>query len=186
MDGLNDIAVVHKEDNELWILRNHGGFVFSNIGIYPTYDNPHSTEIADLNGDCVPEVITSHVGGPWVYIYENNGAGIMVDTKVLASANGPAHIISADVNMDGVLDLITANTNNGSTTVHISEVDQVGCSVCYGDIDGSGSVDVIDLIEVIGAWGSCPNQCCPSDINNDGDINVIDLIDVISAWGPCI
>lgn len=58
---------------------------------------------------------------------------------------------------------------------------------CPADITGSGSVDVDDLLAVVGAWGSCPppGDKCPADIVKDGAVNVDDLLAVISAWGPC-
>jgi len=40
---------------------------------------------------------------------------------------------------------------------------------------------VLDLIEVILAWG--PNPGHPADINGDGTVDVTDLIAVILAWG---
>jgi hypothetical protein len=50
-----------------------------------------------------------------------------------------------------------------------------------GDIDGDGSVDVDDLLAVIGAWGSCPPPC-PADVNDDGTVDVDDLLLVIGNW----
>lgn len=37
------------------------------------------------------------------------------------------------------------------------DCDAIGCEpICPGDTDGSGGVDVYDLLEVISAWGGCP------------------------------
>ncbi len=57
---------------------------------------------------------------------------------------------------------------------------------CPADIDGSGSVDVDDLITVILAWGVCGDpQNCPADTDGNGSVDVDDLIAVILAWGAC-
>jgi hypothetical protein len=57
---------------------------------------------------------------------------------------------------------------------------------CEGDVDGSGAVDVVDLLNVIAYWGSCEDaDGCASDTNSDGEIDVLDLLTVISAWGDC-
>jgi hypothetical protein len=61
---------------------------------------------------------------------------------------------------------------------------------CFGDINQSGSVNVSDLLAVIGAWGSCVNpNDCPADIapppNGNDIVNVSDLLAVVGAWGPC-
>ena len=53
---------------------------------------------------------------------------------------------------------------------------------CEADIDGNGSVDVGDLLDVIDAWGQVDS---PADVNEDGVVNVSDLLLIISNWGPC-
>ncbi len=57
---------------------------------------------------------------------------------------------------------------------------------CVGDINGSSTVDVADLLAVISAWGACadPNNC-PADLNNDDNVNDTDLLTVITNWGAC-
>lgn len=56
-------------------------------------------------------------------------------------------------------------------------------NACPADIDGDGTVDVNDLLAVIGDWGSCPD--CDTDINDDTVVDVNDVLSVIAAWGPC-
>jgi photosystem II stability/assembly factor-like uncharacterized protein len=55
-------------------------------------------------------------------------------------------------------------------------------TTCEADIDGSGEVDVLDLIEVILMWGTDDPA---ADVNGDGVVAVEDLVIVIVAWGPC-
>ena len=176
-DGLNDIAVVNKKTGEakLSIFHNDGNmqFSWSEEDIYDTAANPHSVEIADLNGDCDLDVIVSHVGAAWLYVFENNGQGHFEDRFDIYCTGGPAQVIAADVDNDWDLDLITANTNNGSVNVFINQ------TCCVGDIDGDGTVGVIDLLAIIGAWGGP----CVGDINGDGTVDVIDLLAIIGAWG---
>ncbi len=52
-----------------------------------------------------------------------------------------------------------------------------------GDVDGSGVVNVIDLLAVLN-FGPCDG--CPADLNGDGDVNVSDLLQVLGTWGPCV
>ena len=56
---------------------------------------------------------------------------------------------------------------------------------CAADIDGDGEVAVLDLIELINAWGPCGTMGCPADLDGDGEVAVLDLIALITAWGPC-
>jgi hypothetical protein len=63
----------------------------------------------------------------------------------------------------------------------IEIVDDV--DTCPADLDGSGQVDVSDLIQVILAWGAVGET--PADLNADGLVDVADLVEVIAAWGTC-
>jgi hypothetical protein len=193
-DGLGDLAVVNKGDNSLWILKNYGGMVFAEVGIYSTHEYPHSTTIDDINGDCKLDVIVSHVGGAgaekYVYIYENDGQALMANIFELRSIKAPAHVITADMNVDGRPDILTADTNDGGyTSIHLSEVDQKGCPLCYGDLVIDGSVDVNDLLHLLGNWSvdddQCDTYCCPGDVDGNGTVDVDDLLQLIGAWGPC-
>lgn len=67
----------------------------------------------------------------------------------------------------------------------------MGPPPCPADVNGDATVNVDDLLAVIGAWGSCPRPCppsCAADIAPEGGnctVNVDDLLAVIGAWGPC-
>ena len=54
--------------------------------------------------------------------------------------------------------------------------------VCIGDIITDGEVGVLDLIEVILAWGT---GNLTVDLNQDGTVDVLDLVALITNWGPC-
>lgn len=52
-----------------------------------------------------------------------------------------------------------------------------------GDLDGSGTVDVLDLLMLLTAWGPCPPpEFCEADLNNDGAIDVLDLLILLGGW----
>jgi hypothetical protein len=55
---------------------------------------------------------------------------------------------------------------------------------CPADVNGDGTVDVVDLLALLPAWGPCGGPC-PEDINGDGIVNVLDLLELLAAWGPC-
>ncbi len=57
-------------------------------------------------------------------------------------------------------------------------------SGCPADVTGDGTVDVLDLLAVLAAWGPCEPDC-PEDINGDGVVDVLDMLEVLAAWGPC-
>jgi len=51
------------------------------------------------------------------------------------------------------------------------------------DINGDGTVDVVDLLMLLAAWGPC--EGCPEDVTGDGMVDVLDLLALLAAWGPC-
>jgi hypothetical protein len=54
---------------------------------------------------------------------------------------------------------------------------------CPADVDGSGTVDVSDLLAVLAAWGGSDPD---ADLNGDGNVDVTDLLNLLAAWGPCV
>ena len=55
-------------------------------------------------------------------------------------------------------------------------------SPCTGDTNGDGTVNVTDILAVVGAWGESGGS---SDVNGDGIVDVSDLLAVVNAWGAC-
>ena len=51
-------------------------------------------------------------------------------------------------------------------------------------VDSDGTVDVLDLLAVISAWGACDGDCS-ADFDSNGTVDVIDLLIVIQYWGAC-
>lgn len=57
---------------------------------------------------------------------------------------------------------------------------------CVADLTGDGTVDVSDLLALLGAWGDCGGASpCTGDLNDDGSVDVSDLLALFSAWGAC-
>ncbi len=55
-----------------------------------------------------------------------------------------------------------------------------------GDVNGDGVVNVLDLSELLGAWGPCPPPCppaCPADLNGNCEVDVDDLLTLLANWG---
>jgi hypothetical protein len=56
-----------------------------------------------------------------------------------------------------------------------------GFIACDADLDGSGTVNGLDLASLLAAWGPCGG--CPSDFNGSGTVDGLDLAQLLSAWG---
>lgn len=57
-------------------------------------------------------------------------------------------------------------------------------STCLADLNSDGTVDVLDLLNLLGSWGSC-KAGCPADLNEDHVVDVLDLLILLGAWGSC-
>lgn len=54
----------------------------------------------------------------------------------------------------------------------------------YGDINADDTVDVLDLLDLLAAWGPCPaTGPCATDLDGDGVTDITDLLIVLGAWG---
>ena len=82
------------------------------------------------------------------------------------------------INFEGVLFV-----DNLAKSIKVDSSDEIIVTPkCIADINGDATVDVVDLLEVVGSWGE---SNVPADINGDGIVNVSDLLAVVDAWGSC-
>ena len=49
------------------------------------------------------------------------------------------------------------------------------------DLDGDGSVGILDLLALLAAWGTTPDG--PPDLDGDGSVGIVDLLILLSDWG---
>lgn len=51
----------------------------------------------------------------------------------------------------------------------------------FADLNCDGAVDVLDLLILLGSWGSCSG--CDADLNGDNVVDVLDLLILLGNWG---
>lgn len=79
--------------------------------------------------------------------------------------------------------------NNTPTPINGSYSDGGGntigddCTLCEGDTNGDGVVNVVDLLGVVGNWGDCDG--CEFDIDGNGVVDVTDVLLIVGNWGDC-
>ena len=57
---------------------------------------------------------------------------------------------------------------------------------CSADLDGSGEVEISDLLRILVAWGACPPKGeCREDLDGSGAVDIGDLLQILTDWGPC-
>jgi hypothetical protein len=70
----------------------------------------------------------------------------------------------------------------GTVAIDVYGLD--GGGTCPADLDGNGVVEVADLVDLLQAWGPCPDHC-PADLDGDDVVDTADLNLLLAAWGPC-
>ncbi len=95
-------------------------------------------------------------------------------------------VLAADEIVGSWTDDDTCDQLTVSSTANEISVIFGGLSSVPGDLTGSGSVGVPDLLVLLANWGSCPveeGECCPADLNGDDGIGVPDLLMLLANWG---
>jgi hypothetical protein len=200
--------------NTLTVLTNNGsgGFALaSSPSVGGVFTGPYSVTSADVNGDGKVDLISANYGGGGgggntLTVLTNNGSGGFATASSPIVGSGPISVTAADVNVDGKVDLISANegpdtlsvlTNNGSGGFVLSSSPSVGLSpyaVTSADVNVDGKVDLIsanagaNTLSVLTNNGS--GGFAPASTNGVGsgpyavtaaDVNADGKVDLISA-----
>ena len=111
---------------------------------------------------------------------------VEIDSDGMVSWRGEnAYLGQAEYDLGWPWGTVTVQVEEGTINANL-EIYKVE-NPCYEDIDGSGTVDVSDLLILIGNWGTC-GECVdeiPGDVTYDDIVDVTDLLMVVGAWGSC-
>ena len=114
----------------IWTNNGIGGFGFN--ATLTVDGSIYCVTVADVNGDGKPDLICANftnVSGTTgnLTVFTNNGSGAFGLYATLAVGSNPHCVVAADVNGDGRLDLIAANSydNNLSLLINVPYVDLI-------------------------------------------------------------
>jgi hypothetical protein len=194
-DGSNWVWVKSK----IFLNDGHGGFGqgvdFGGYAIGPTL------AVDDLNGDGANDIVMGIEGGPGL-VCMNDGAGnFRVCTSFGNAGDYTVGVMVADVNGDGVLDIILEIGNGGQSRVylndgtgHFAQGRPFGNSnpsfypdLAVGDLNGDGAPDIVQggflyLNQGDGqfgpavAFGQMPDATMSvalADLNGDGALDIV-------------
>ena len=147
------------------------------------------------------------------YVYQFDGTNWVEEAKLAASDAAAEHLFGKSVSISGDVAVIgapgndDAGTNSGSTYVFggLSDCNDNGeldlCDIadgtstdtnrngipdeceCPWDLNGNGSVGILDLLALLAVWGTDAGG--PPDFDNDGNVGILDLLTLLGNWGPC-
>jgi len=158
-DGIDDLAVVNRETNELSLLFGIGDGTFSPPATLPTGQFPHDVTAADLDNDGDVDLVSTNVTDMSITVFRNQGSRIFNVDYSYSTWTEPHNTVAGDFNGDGFLDLAISNYltgvhqagvsvrfNDGNGFFFGSYLHQTGeyCDhVEVGDMDGDGATDII-------------------------------------------
>jgi hypothetical protein len=130
------------------------------------------------NGDGTFSVASSFSGDWWVFANDGDGTFSFDQERLAPQAASCALLVDidndADLDMaaiDELADVVMLEKNSGTTVP--------------GDLDGDGTVGIVDFLQLLAAWGPCPDPCppfCRGDANFDCDVGIRDFLIMLAHW----
>jgi hypothetical protein len=173
-DGDLDLVTVSASTNTAAIRLNGGNATGSNTGVFSGNRvvvvgfAPHSTALADIDGDGDLDLLaTLSLPTNAVAIRLNDGnasgsnMGFFSGGSSVNVGVDPYGLAVGDVDGDGDQDLVTANASSGTVSVRLNGGDATGSNT--GVFSGTQEVAV----------GSQPQSVVLADVDNDGDLDLL-------------
>ncbi len=162
-DGFVDIVTPNSYSDNVSVLLGNGDGTFAGQATYAVGDYPQELALKDLNGDGVPDIVTAKYtkySGRNLSVLLGNGDGTFADQATYTAGYRtemywPRSLALKDINDDGFMDIVTANTGGDNVSVLLGNgdgtfVDQATyktghqpISLQLEDLNGDGLVDIV-------------------------------------------
>jgi flagellin len=155
-DGNIDIVTAAESTNKLYVSFGNGSGTFGTAVTYATGTSSgiYGLELSDFNGD--GSVDAAILGQGTVGILLNNGNGTLSGpVTVAASASTETQFDSADINNDGIVDMVVADGSENTVSYYIG--------------NGNGTFKARQTISI----GSYARDVRVGDLNRDGNVDLV-------------
>jgi len=174
-NGDGKIDVAEGGDGSVHVLLNSGGGKLTEKSTIPgcTTCNPIETPYvryltaSDLNNDGAPDLVWAPDASPYPYVYSlNSGSGTFGPTHEVAIATcGTGAATTADVDNDGLQDILVPNNRSGPSAFCMSVDHSVRVAINNGD--GTFQTDYGVDVEPL------PEMAVGTDLNGDGKTDLV-------------
>jgi hypothetical protein len=172
-DAAPDLTVVSADANVATVFLNQGTANFQRSQVISVEDLPTGMVVGDHTGDSIPDMIVTHLSRSDLLLFPGAGDGTFGPAQSIPIPRGTrtAGLMVADVNQDGLGDILVCDTDNARLVIlfgtgggagSIAATVPVGATpvgISIGDVDADGKVDIavsafddsrIDLITHVG------------------------------------
>lgn len=192
-DGKPDLVVANANTDSVAVLLGNGNGTFQPAVSYSSTGwDTYGVAVADLNGDGHQDLVLANLltvegtQGSVSVLMANGSGGFEPGVSYGAGAADTWRVVVADVNGDGIPDLVLANAYPGSVAVLLGNGDgtfqaavnygsggQAAVSVAVADVNGDGHQDIIVANYCVLDAYSCPDGPYPGAVavllgNGDG------------------
>ena len=160
-NGTMDLVTANVNSDNVSVLKNNGDGTFQSKVDYGTAADPRAVYSADLDadGDMDLAVATNYnyysYNASYISILLNNGNGTFQTKTDYMAGKYPESIYGSDLDADGDMDLITANSSSNSVSVYLNN----------GNATFQPKIDF--------TTGDLPYSAFSADLDDDGDMDLI-------------
>lgn len=154
-DGHVDVCVANIDDATVSVLLGAGNGTFAPQQLSPVGADPRGIAVLDVDGDGDMDIVNTNWASSNMSLILNNGNGVFgAAASFEGGASGEWALAAADMNEDGILDLvigaqnsrqIVVRTGNGDGTFSLASTQNSGGFVWMlnvADVNGDGHEDV--------------------------------------------
>ncbi len=201
-DGVIDLAVTCAGSAAINIhlgQQGSGGVTFGPPAVsLPTGSSPSGLVVRDFDGDGFLDLATANTGSASVSVFYSDGTGGFVDAGFLFAGTAAQSIAAADIDQNGLPDLIVTNPSVQTITILQAKADRTfsrstvqipfrpsRLTVVNANADGRPDLIVTSQtaaqsIVLLNTTSAAP---CPGDVSGDLRVNLQDLNLVLANFG---